>query len=103
VYLGASGGVVVAVSDKGKIAAFDGLSGAKRWNAQLAGVVSAAPYFAKDRFIVPTEAPDVTIFSTADGAVIQKRPSPFRPTAVFLLDANQGASGDERGNLTLST
>ena len=101
VYLGASSSVVVAISDKGKIATFDGSSGARRWNAQLAGAVSAAPYFAKERFIVPTDAPDVTILSTADGAVIQKRPSAFRLTAVFLLDANQGASGDERGNLTL--
>jgi len=101
VYLGLGGAVLTAVSDKGKIVAFDAASGARRWDFLLGGNVTAAPYFANGSLIIAIDLPGVVVLSVAAGNVVYKRGVQYRPTAVYLVNGQTGAWGDERGNVTV--
>src|SRR5260221_4953662 len=98
---GARGGAVSRRGwARGKRVGFEAEGGAPRWDFLLGGNVTAAPYFANGSLIIAIDLPGVVALSVAAGNVGYKRRVQYRPTAVYLVNGQTGASGDELGNVT---
>ena len=100
-YLGADKGLLIAISEQGKVAALEAAAGAERWNTSLTGKITSIPFFSAGRLIVATDRAEIFVISVPDGNIAFRKVVRFRPTSVVRLEGEKGAWGDERGNLTI--
>lgn len=97
VYLGYTGGSLLAIANDGTLTAVSEKTGNVVWTSRLGEPVSASPIYLQNKAVIATKSHQVKVISSDNGSVQKHFQTNFTPTAI-AGDENFLFVGDERGN-----
>jgi hypothetical protein len=99
IYLGESGGNLVAISADGLVSSLRKADGSVAWQSHLNGKLPTAPWFGSTSIAFSLESGQSEIISSTDGRTSFQIKTDSIPASLYLTDDNTLIWGDKKGNL----
>ena len=99
VFLGRSGSHLIAVDERGNVAAFNVETGSTAWSNRLSSGVKIRPAFRDNKIAVATTGNKIELIAPGTGRITSSINSEHPVSALTFRENESVVAGDERGNV----